>query len=176
MMQIRMQIVRKQLFFYVLGILMLLSVSRPAHAQEIRVSAQLDTSTIALGDQTTLRLRADIPSGTAVRFPQRADTLSAKVPIVEAGATDTVQTGPGQQSVTQTYLITSFDAGMQVIPEFEFMVGDSAYRTEALPLQVAAVAVDTTKAIYDIKQPLEVSYSWLDWLRDNLLWVVLALG
>ncbi|PPK99398.1 BatD family protein [Parapedobacter indicus] len=169
-----MQILRKQLFSYVLGGLMLLSAGGPAQAQEIRVSAQLDTSTIALGDQTTLRLRAEIPAGTDVRFPQLADTLSAKVPIVEAGTTDTVQTGPGQQSVTQTYLITSFDAGMQVIPEFEITVGDSAYRTEALPLQVQAVAVDTTKAIYDIKQPLEVSYSWLDWLRDNLLWVALA--
>lgn len=171
-----MQIIRKQLFSYVLGGLMLLSVGRPAHAQEIRVSAQLDTSTIALGDQTTLRLRADIPAGTSVRFPQLADTLSAKVPIVAAGTTDTVQTAPGQQSVTQTYLITSFDAGIQVIPEFEFTVGDSTYRTEALPLQVETVAVDTTKAIYDIKQPLDVSYSWLDWLRDNLLWVALGLG
>ncbi len=170
-----MQIIRKQLFFYVLGVLMLLSVGGFAQAQEIRVSAQLDTSTIALGDQTTLRLRADGPAGTDVRFPQLADTLSAKVPIVEAGTTDTVQSEPGQQSVTQTYLITSFDAGMQVIPELEFTVGDSVYRTEALPLQVEAVAVDTTKAIYDIKQPLDVSYSWLDWLRDNLLWVVLAL-
>lgn len=170
-----MQIIRKQLLSLIGG-LMLLSASGTAYAQEIRVSAQLDTSTIALGDQTTLRLRADVPAGTAVRFPQLADTLSAKVPVVEAGTTDTVQTEPGQQSVTQTYLITSFDAGMQVIPEFELMVGDSAYRTEALPLQVEAVAVDTTKAIYDIKQPLEVSYSWLDWLRDNLLWVVLALG
>jgi len=171
-----MQILRKQLFFYVMGAWMLLSVCRPAHAQEIRVSAQLDTSTIALGDQTTLRLRADMPAGTTVRFPQLADTLSAKVPIVEAGTTDTVQSEPGQQSVTQTYLITSFDAGMQVIPELEFTVGDSAYRTEALPLQVEAVAVDTTKAIYDIKQPLDVSYSWQDWLRDNLLWLLLALG
>jgi len=167
---------RKQLFFYVLGGLMLLCVGTSAYAQEIRVSAQLDTSTIALGDQTTLRLRADMPAGTSVRFPQLADTLSAKVPIVAAGTTDTVQTAPGQQSVTQAYLITSFDAGMQVIPEFEITVGDSAYRTEALPLQVETVAVDTTKAIYDIKQPLDVSYSWLDWLRDNLLWVALGLG
>jgi len=167
---------RKQLFSYVMAGLMLLSANGSTYAQEIHVSAQLDTSTIALGDQTTLRLRADMPAGTAVRFPQLADTLSAKVPIVEAGTTDTVQAATGQQSVTQTYLITSFDAGMQVIPELEFIVGDSVYRTEALPLQVETVAVDTTKAIYDIKQPLDVSYSWLDWLRDNLLWVALVLG
>src|SRR3546814_14990216 len=65
---------------------------------------------------------------------------------------------------------------MQVSPEFELMVGDSAYRTEALPLQVEAVAVDTTKAIYDLNQPLEVSSSRLDCLRDHLPWVGLAIG
>ena len=37
------------------------------------------------------------------------------------------------------------------------------------------MAVDTTKAIYDIKQPLAVSYSILDWLRDNWLWVVIPI-
>lgn len=169
------QIIPKQLFFYVVGAVALLAMGR-AHAQEIRVSAKLDTATIALGDQTTLRLRADVPTGTAVGFPQLADTLSAKIPLVEAGTVDTSQGDPGRQIVTQTYVITSFDAGMQAIPELEIIIGDSAYRTEALPLQVESVAVDTTKAIYDIKQPLDVSYSWLDWLQDNLLWVLLALG
>lgn len=171
-----MQIVRKQLFFYMMGACLLLTVVGRADAQDIQVSAKLDTATIALGDQTTLRLRADVPTGTVVRFPQLADTLSAKVPIVEVSTVDTLQTDPGQQAVTQAYLITSFDAGMQVIPAFEIAVGDSTYHTEALPLQVESVAVDTTKGIYDIKQPLDVSYSWLDWLRDNLLWVLLALG
>ena len=167
---------RRQLFLYLISACMLLVVSSHARAQEIRVSAKLDTTTIALGDQTILHLRADVPAGSAVHFPQLADTLSAKVPIVEASTVDTAQSEPGQQVITQAYVITSFDAGMQVIPELEITVGDSTYRTEALPLQVESVAVDTTKAIYDIKQPLDVSYSWLDWLRDNLLWVLLALG
>lgn len=167
---------RRQLFLYLMSTSLLLAVSGRAGAQEIRVSAKLDTTTIALGDQTALRLRAEVPAGTAVHFPQPADTLSAKVPIVETGTVDTAQSEPGQQTITQAYVITSFDAGMQVIPELEITVGDSAYRTEALPLQVESVAVDTTKAIYDIKQPLDVSYSWLDWLRDNLLWVLLAVG
>ena len=167
---------RRQLFSYLMGISLLLAAGGRATAQEVRVSATLDTTTIALGDQTTLRLRADVPAGTAVHFPQLTDTLSAKVPIVEAGPVDTAQSEPGQQAVTQVYTITSFDAGMQVIPALEITVGDSAYLTEALPLQVASVEVDTTQAIYDIKQPLEVSYSWLDWLRDNLLWVLLGVG
>ena len=167
---------RRQLFLFFISVGILIAAGGRAGAQEIRVSAKLDTTTIALGDQTILRLRADVPVGTAVHLPQLADTLSAKVPIVEAGTVDTAQSEPGQQTITQTYVITSFDAGMQVVPELDITVGDSVYRTEALPLQVESVAVDTTKAIYDIKQPLDVSYTWLDWLRDNLLWVLLVLG
>ncbi len=159
-----------------LACLALLSAAPQASGQEIRVSAKLDTATIALGDQTVLRLRAEMPAGTAVRFPQLADTISAQIPIVDATAPDTLQTDGGAVAVTQAYTITSFDAGMQVVPAFEFTAGDSTYRTEALPLQVETVAVDTTKAIHDIKQPLDVSYGWLDWLRDNLLWVGLAVG
>src|SRR3546814_3180910 len=98
-----MQIIRKQLLSLIGG-LMLLSASGTAYAQDIRVSAQLDTSTIALGDQTTLRLRADVPAGTAVRFPQLADTLSAKVPIVEAGTPDTVQRSEEHTSDLQSLM------------------------------------------------------------------------
>ena len=36
------------------------------------------------------------------------------------------------------------------------------------------VKVDTTKAIYDIKQPLKVSYTFFDWLKDNWIWVLLG--
>lgn len=164
------------LLYYALSCLGLLPIALHTHGQELRVSAKLDTATIALGDQTVLRLRADMPISSIVRFPQLADTISANVPIVEAAAPDTMQTGPGTQAVIQAYTITSFDAGMQVIPAFEFTAGDSTYRTDALPLQVESVAVDTTQAIYDIKQPLDVSYSWMDWLRDNLLWVIAAVA
>src|SRR5690606_34241557 len=96
-----------------------------ASAQEIHVSARLDTGTIVLGDQTILRLRADIPAESRIHFPQLADTLSARIPIVEVAVPDTQRTEPGRWIVTQAYTITSFDAGMQVIPAFDFVAGDS---------------------------------------------------
>src|SRR5690606_38613502 len=100
----------------------------------------------------------------------------ARIPIVEIAVPDTQRTEPGRWVITQAYTITSFDAGIQVVPTFSFAAGDDTLHTEPLPLQVEAVAVDTTKAIYDIKQPLEVDYGWMDWLRDNVLWIVLGAG
>ena len=49
-------------------------------------------------------------------------------------------------------------------------------QTGTVTLQVKAVQVDTTKTFYDIKQPLAVSYTFWDWLKDHWLAVLLTLG
>jgi hypothetical protein len=98
-----------------------------------------------------------------------ADTISSKVQIVEMGRTDTLrdQNNPGVQTISRQYTITSFDAGLHMIPSYTFTGKGGKLSTQALPLEVTEVKVDTTKAIYDIKEPLAVSYSFMDWLRDN---------
>jgi hypothetical protein len=73
-------------------------------------------------------------------------------------------------------LITSFDAGIQMVPSLVLKTTDASYKTDTLPLEVRAVKVDTTKAIYDIKEPIAVSYTWMDWLRDNWKVIVIILA
>ncbi|GAA4788410.1 hypothetical protein GCM10023231_15780 [Olivibacter ginsenosidimutans] len=146
-------------------------------AQEIKVSARLDTATILLGDQTKLRLTVDLPARKNIMFPDLADTLSAKIQLVDIGKIDTLkdQQHPEQWRLSRSYTITSFDAGTQTVPAFAFKTADTTWKTDPLPLLVKSVAVDTTKAIYDIKQPLAVSYGIMDWLRDNLVLVLLII-
>lgn len=138
-------------------------------AQDIRVEAKLDRSKIALGDQTILRLIAHLPVNGQVDFPVLADTISSKVQIVELGKTDTVpdQNNPALKTISRQYVITSFDAGLHMIPAYTFDSKGGKLNTQPLPLEITEVKVDTTKAIYDIKEPLAVSYSFMDWLRDN---------
>ena len=69
--------------------------------------------------------------------------------------------------------MTSFTPGTYYIPSFKFSNKSGTYTTDSLMLQFTPVAVDTTKGIYDIKQPMAVSYSWLDWLKDN--WPLIAI-
>jgi hypothetical protein len=158
-------------------ILCLACITYKSNAQDIKVEAKLDKSTIVLGDQTILRLSAQLPVNEKISFPALADTISSKIQIVEVGKTDTIadKTNPKVITISRQYTITSFDAGLQAIPAFLFQVNAQSFKTDPLPLQVTAVAVDTTKAIYDIKQPLAVKYSFLDWLRDHWQWVVLSL-
>ena len=142
-------------------------------AQDIIVGAKLDKTKIALGDQTVLRLSAVSPVKSLVRFPLLSDTISSKVQIVEIGRIDTLtdKNNPSVHTLSMAYTITSFEAGLHMIPELEFETGKGKLKTDALPLEVSAVEVDTTKAIYDIKQPIAVSYSFMDWLKDNWYWV-----
>lgn len=146
------------------------------NAQETKVEAKLDQTRIKLGDQTIFRLQAHLPTNGQVDFPVLSDTISSKIQIVEMGKTDTLsdQHKPGSRTISRQYKITSFEAGLHMIPSYSFTSKGGKLWTQAIPLEVTEVKIDTTKAIYDIKEPLAVSYSFMDWLRDNWKWVLLV--
>ncbi len=148
-----------------------------AKAQIIEVEARLDRVSIPIGDQTLLHVSAKMPLKTEVTFPVIADSIG-KVQIVKSLKADTVidKNNPGQETITHSYAITSFDAGVYTFPAFIFHTKTSDFKTGNLTLQVKAVPVDTTKTFYDIKQPLTVSYTFWDWLKDHWLAVVLGLA
>ena len=152
-------------------------VCRTVAAQNITVQGRLDTSTIKLCGQTKLRFSARVPIAQKVSFPQLSDSIAGKIEIIQSGKIDTVfdKDDVANATLTKTYTLTSFEAGSHSIPPYEIKVGNTAYKTTPLPLNVEAVAVDTTKGIYDIKQPMQVQYTFWDWLRDNWLYVALGL-
>lgn len=169
---------KQQKLKYILIFLIILSgFSYKATAQNIQVSAKLDESAIKLGGQTKLRLIVHQPVKDHVNFPQLTDSLTSKIQIIGKDKPDTVldKSNSKQATVTQTYTITSFDAGSYNVPSFSFGSKDSVLTSNDVNLLVQAVKVDTTKAIYDIKQPFAVSYTFMDWLKDNWVWVVIGL-
>lgn len=158
-------------------LLCLVAFTYKGKAQDIRVEAKLDSTSITLGDQTNLRLIVHLPVKSAIDFPVLADTISAKVQVVEIGRTDTLpdKDNPGTRTISRQYTITSFEAGLHMVPAYTFHNKTGSFNTQPLPLEVIAVKVDTTKAIYDIKGPLAVSYSFMDWLKDHWQWVLFPL-
>jgi hypothetical protein len=166
-------------WFYNFLVLILLSCgfALNAVAQNISVEAKLDQTTIRIGDQTNLRLIVHQPVKEKVNFPKLADTLIGKVQIVSSKL-DTVidQNNRNLATVTQSYTITSFDQGTYTIPSYSIGSAAGVLKTNELTLMVQTVQVDTTKAIYDIKQPLAVSYTFWDWLKDHWGWVALGLA
>src|SRR5476651_167010 len=152
-----------------LTILFLVTYVGVSNAQ-VSVSATLDKPTMLIGEQTKLHLSITFPAKDTVGFPHLADTLIAKVQILSIGKLDTTfdKNDLNKETIHRSYLITSFDTGQYVIPQYAFKVKDSVYKTTELVLQIKPVAIDTTKGAYDIKDPLAVKYGVFDWVRDTL--------
>ncbi len=161
--------------------LLLLTVS--SYAQQIKATAKLDSNEIKIGQQVKLELsiqyRVDNGKRIQVLWPKIADTLRKEVEVVSLGKIDTIIDKNDPYLFTQTMIVnvTSFDSGYWAIPPFKFLAGDtSGIYTDPLLLQVGTVAVDTTRAIKDIKEPYEETYTWIDWIKDNMLVIWSVLG
>jgi len=169
---------KNRIFNYILTFMFLSCLCIKAIAQNVEVESKLQQYTIRIGDQTKLFLTVRQPAAAHVNFPKLTDTITGKIQIVNIGKPDTTQdkSDPKKITVIQSYTITCFDAGTQTIPSFAFDTAGGVIKTYELTLQVETVKVDTTKAIYDIKQPLAVSYTFFDWFRDNWYWVALPVA
>ena len=168
---------KNQFFKSILAIVILTCSICKAGAQDIQAEAKLQQYTIRISDQTKLFIIVHQPAKVRVNFPKLADTITGKVQIVNTSKPDTAFDNGNRNAltVTQSYVITSFDAGTYTIPPFTLGSSNGTVKTNELTLQVETVKVDTTKAIYDIKQPMAVTYTFWDWLHDNWYWVVIPL-
>lgn len=149
------------------------------NAQDIRVSASIDSNAIRIGEQTQIHLsvqyRGD-KGNLKIQWPAFKDTIVGKVEIVNASKIDTTIPDKNEPLLfvqNQHVTVTSFDSGFYALPPFKFVInGDTAhpYETEAMLLQVNNVPIDTTQAIKDIKPPLYEPFSWRE-LIPYAYWV-----
>ncbi|MCW3085451.1 MAG: hypothetical protein JWP12_2817 [Bacteroidetes bacterium] len=165
-------------------VLLLLHSTGLSYAQGIIATAKLDSNSILIGEQRRLELkvqfRADNGKHLSVRFPEITDTLRKEVEVVSQSKIDTIinKNDPLQFTLTKTLYITSFDSGYWALAPFKFTVNNdtNGVFTDPLLLQVSTVAVDTTQAIKEIKGVYEQTYTFIDWLKDNMYVVYIALA
>ena len=164
-------------FICAISVVVLFLFSYAAKAQEIKAIAKLDTNEMRIGQQVKLQLsiqyRVDNGKQIKIQWPEIADTIRKEVEVVGQSKIDTVipdKNNPFQFVQTKTLYITSFDSGYWAIPPFKFLINDdtNGFFTEPLLLSVGTIPVDTTLAIKDIKPPYDESYSFLDWIKDNM--------
>lgn len=151
-------------------------------AQEITAKAGMDTSTILLGQQVTLKIEVSIPKNKSLSWPVFADSVAPGVEIVSTSAVDTAESSdPRRLNLSQKIRITSFDTGFHTIPSIPFYENgkrDSLHilaMTNQLFLTVNTVPVDTTKAIKDIKGVMSVPLTFWEVFRWVLLGLAVAL-
>ncbi|MBN8703508.1 MAG: cell wall anchor protein [Bacteroidetes bacterium] len=149
-------------------------------AQDVKVSATLDTNSILIGEQTvvhvTIQYRAD-KGNVAIQWPALNDTIIKQIEIVNKTKIDTTipnKDDPYWLQQSQNLIITSFDSGYYAIPPFKFILNNDTskvFETEALLLEVNNVQVDTTQAIRDIKPPMDEPFDFRE-LIPYVKWVV----
>ncbi|MGB3947359.1 MAG: hypothetical protein WBM13_05215 [Bacteroidia bacterium] len=164
-------------FLFSLVILVFTGLTHQTIAQTIKATAILDTNSIKIGEQAKIQLnikyRVDNGQQIKIYWPGIKDTITKEIEVVSQTKIDTIipdKNNPFEFLQTKTIYITSFDSGYWAIPPFKFIVNSdtNGITTEPLLLQVGTIPVDTALAIKDIKQPFNESYTWIDWIKDNM--------
>ena len=120
---------KKQIFY------ILLFISTIGFAQETMVKAEIDTTNIRIGEQFNLKISVDETQN--VILPK----LQLKgLEIIDSTKVDTVK-----NSLIRKYILTGFDSGAFYIPQQQIFVKNQAYLTDSLLVNVATIAIDTTK-------------------------------
>ena len=144
--------------FILLAVIVLLS----GRIEAQKAVASLDTTSIRIGEQVQLKIDATLPRNARIHWPVFADTAFAPIEITGHSKVDTIETTRNTYlQYRQILSITSFDSGYKTIPPISIeyqLPGDTARLktfTDSLILHVRTVEVDTTKAIRDIKAPMQ---------------------
>jgi hypothetical protein len=153
-----------RLLRHVITFLFLLA-SYVCFSQQLNVKAEIDTSSIRIGEQVNLRLSAFLSQGDErhIKWPALGDTITSKIEVVSKSKLDTQMAATGQMIISQTVQITAFDSGFHPVPPIIFTIKEDTNviaETDPLLLEVVTVPVDTTKDIKDIKDPVEAPFTW----------------
>jgi hypothetical protein len=154
-------------------------------AQDVRVSAVLDSSKIRIGEQVKLDLYVTYDANAVKDFsllwPEIEDTITGKVEVLSKSGIDTMIPDKNNPSIIQQhqrFIVSAYDSGYFAIKPFKFILNNDTSHpllTEALLLEVHTVATDSSEAkIKDIKPILEEPFNW-KWYVHYLYWGIGAL-
>ncbi|TRX70321.1 hypothetical protein [Carboxylicivirga sp. M1479] len=150
-------------------------------AQNVSVSATMDSTVIFIGGQIDLKLQLSQPDGLDLPFPLLTDTITKNIEIVRLSELDTLNRENGRLLIEQNLRITSFDSGLHYVPPIVFeQAGEKInqlVQTEAMALMVINPfeEVDPQKGIMDIKKPISTPfhlselYKYLPWVLGIIL-------
>ncbi len=133
--------------YKIIALLVLALFIHQGYGQE--VTASIDRDSLLIGEQIELQLSASADPEALILFPEGQTFYPLEV--VNESAIDTLSKRP-QLSLRKTYKITQFDAGDYLIAPQQITINRNPYTTEAIPIRINDVVVDTTaQGLYDIK-------------------------
>jgi len=147
----------------------------PLQAQLVSVKSELSTDSLMIGDQVIYTLWVEAADQVEFKMPLLGETLGRNLELLSPAVSDTTN-AEGRRMVSQSYIITGFEAGMQMVPAQEviYQSGNLIDTARSMPLmiQVYDPVVDTTQQIKPIKAPLNTPLTF----REILPWMAVGLG
>ena len=122
-----------------------------------QVTASIDSTKIKIGEQINYKINVVADSSDLVIFPE-GQTFSP-LEMIDSYKIDTTKV-ESKYNLIKKYGLTQFDSGVYYIPKQKVIIGDKAFYTDSLKVEVNNIVVDTTKqGLYDIKPIIEVEKS-----------------
>lgn len=179
--------IRKYILFYLLSLL-----SVVGYAQKSTVRATIQPSDILIGEQAVITIEAISPKDRSIIFPVFPDTIVSGIEVLKMEKPDTIMNEV--MTITQRYIVTSFDSTLYNIPHLTVIDGLDTLLTNNLGLKVTSPQLNDSVLAYlekiknketdsidfvqlqiaDIKPIQEPPFVWQD-LMDKLLLPLLIL-
>lgn len=152
-------------------------------AQTPQLKTTIDTATIRIGEQITVRFEVKHDPKVELYWPEMHETFGM-FELVDAGAIETTSSG-NQTLESRNIIITAFDSGYQVLEPFTFRYrlpnSDTLIplESEAFMIRVNTVEVDTSQPIRPIVGPYTEKRTFtemLPYFAIPLMIIVLAVA
>ena len=126
---------------------------------QTEITVKTDTDYVFIG--VIINVDLAIESNEQLIWPE-IETLITPLEVQSLGTIDTLRT-KNSTIYRQRVAVQSFDTGRFVLPSLAFtsLVGDTFY-SDSVAMAFLEVPLDTTNAIFDIKQPREVPFNFAE--------------
>lgn len=169
---------RRKLLNIAILLLLLMSTSALTSAQQrALITAKMDSTYLLMGKKTAIHIELTQGKDDVGYFVgENSDRLTDFVEVSSRTEADTVDIGSNRIQINRDLIIQSFDSGLYVIPEQQFVIGVDTFRSNPLTLKVIPVFVDSLTNIHDFKPVEGVPFRLLDFLPSFIAdywWVYL---
>ncbi len=153
-------------------IFLLLIAAGISYAQTAKVKATTDTTDYLIGDPIKLEIQVEVAKSFFVTPPAIKDTI-AGLEVLSQSQSENNESA-NNKVVTFHYVLAGYDSLQVEIEPIEIFVRDSSDTTKfsalsnSLSLTVSKVAIDTSKEIKDVKEPIEIPLDW----KIVALWII----
>lgn len=157
--------------------ILLMAMVAPTFAQDVSVTAKVDSVQLMIGDQTDLVIQVKLDANKNALLPIYNDTIVKGIEVLEMAPIDTVYTDDkSKMTLTQRYKLTSFEAKLYLIPPVEVEVDGQVYESAPLSLKVETFDLDDAnpEEFFGPKDIMSPPFVWGDWVMLFVSLLIIA--